>query len=85
MLAKARGETRRKLDHIPDRLEEEFPDEPADRVEREVGVVSDELLRRARFADYVPLLVHRFVRERMLDRGARRRAGSGPGRRPKPN
>ena len=71
---RAKGETRRKLEHVPDRLENEFPEEPPDRVEREVDVVSDELLRRARFPDYVPLLVHRFVRERLLDRGARRRS-----------
>jgi hypothetical protein len=81
MLAKVNGETRRKLEHVPDRLEDEFPDEPADRVEREVDVVSDQLLRRARFPDYVPLLVHRFVRERLLDRGATRRGGR-PRRRP---
>jgi hypothetical protein len=81
MPAKVTGETRRKLEHVPDRLEDEFPYEPADRVEREVDVVSDELLQRARFPDYVPLLVHRFVRERLLDRGAERR-GERPRRRP---
>ena len=43
----AKGETRHKLEHVPVRLEEEFPEEPADRIEREVDVVSDELLRRA--------------------------------------
>ena len=71
---RANGETRRKLEHVPDGLEKEFPEEPPNRVEREVDVVSDQLLRGARFPDYVPLLVHRFVRERLLDRGARRRS-----------
>ena len=74
MRVKAHGETRRKLEHIPGRLTEEFPDEPDERVEREVEVVSGELLTRARFPDFVPLLVHRFLREHLLDRGARRRA-----------
>lgn len=73
-----KGETRRKLEHVPDRLEEEFPEEPADRIEREVDVVSDELLRRASFPDFVPVLVHRFVRERLLDRGAGRRSPQMP-------
>jgi hypothetical protein len=44
--------------------------------EREVEVVSEALLTRARFPDHVPLLVHRFVRERLLDRGARRGPGA---------
>ena len=72
----AKGETRHKLEHVPVRLQEEFPEEPADRIEREVDVVSDELLRRASFPDFVPALVHRFVRERLLGRGAGQRGAA---------
>ena len=74
----AKGEIRHKLEHVPVRLEEEFPEEPADRIEREVDVVSDELLRRANFPDFVPALVHRFVREQLLDRGAEPPSASMP-------
>src|SRR5262245_786291 len=74
MTATVNGETRRKLSHIPERLTDEFPDEPDERVELEVEAMSDRLLMRARFTDFVPLLVHRFVRERLRNRGARQRA-----------
>ncbi len=66
-------ETQKKLDHVPERLLDEFPDVPLEPVKREVREVARQLLSRARFTDYVPLLVHRFVREALLDRGAKRR------------
>jgi hypothetical protein len=65
-------DTERKLEHIPERLFSEFPDLPREPVRREVRSVAQQLLRRARFTDFVPLLVHRFVREHMLELGARR-------------
>ncbi len=66
-------ETERKLEHVPERLLDEFPEVPAEPVEREVRAVARQLLGRARFTDFVPLLVHRFVREALLDRGAKSR------------
>ena len=65
-------DTEKKLDHVPERLIDEFPDVPEEPVERDVRAVADRLARRAKFTDFVPLLVHRFVRERLLDLGARR-------------
>jgi len=61
--------TRTKLDHVPQRLSDEFADvSPAD-VEPKVAEVARVLLAEARFTDFVPLLAHRFVRERLLDEG----------------
>jgi len=66
------SETVLKLEHVPGRLVDEFPDVPRDEVMRTVGRVSHALLRVARFTDFVPLLTHRYVRERVLDAGYRR-------------
>jgi hypothetical protein len=62
-------DTKAKLQHLPQRLSDEFPDiSPAD-VETDVAEVSRVLLEHARFTDFVPLLTHRLVREHLLDEG----------------
>ena len=63
------NETRTKLDHVPQRLSDEFADISSADVERDVSRVANALLERARFTDFVPLLTHRIVREALLDEG----------------
>jgi hypothetical protein len=65
-----RPETRRKLDHVPALLEDEFPGLPHAAAVEAVEAVSSDILARATIEDFVPVLVHRFARERILGRGA---------------
>jgi hypothetical protein len=64
-----RAETRRKLDHLPGLLEDEFPDLAHDAVVQTVERISTDMLARATIEDFVPVLVHRFAREQILDSG----------------
>jgi hypothetical protein len=64
-----RPETRRKLDHVPGLLEDEFPDLPHAAAVQTVEAISSDLLANATIEDFVPVLVHRFARERILDLG----------------
>jgi hypothetical protein len=63
-----RPDTRRKLDHVPGLLEDEFPGLPHEAAVEAVETISSDLLARATIEDFVPVLVHRFARERILDR-----------------
>ena len=74
MTPDSRTDTEIKLEHVEKRLLAEFPDVQPEPVLQEAHVVEEQLLRRARFTDYVPVLVHRFMRERLLDRRRARRA-----------
>jgi len=59
------GETKRKLEHVPQRLRDEFPEiDPAEVVE-ETAEIAEALLEQARFPDYVPLLTYRYAREHL--------------------
>ena len=62
--------TRRKLERLPGDLVREFPHVPAEHVHQVIDRVVDDLLPRARFEDFVPLLVHRHARELLLDEPA---------------
>ena len=64
-----RAETRRKLDHLPGLLEDEFPGLAHDAVVETVERISTDMLARATIEDFVPVLVHRFAREQILDSG----------------
>jgi len=55
----------RRLKRIPSDLQVEFPDVPLDEIERTVDAGRREPTETARFTDFVPLLVHRAVRERL--------------------
>jgi hypothetical protein len=61
------GELRQKLEHMPQRLAEDFPDANPDQVEREVEDVAEGLMKTARFGDFVPVLAYRYAREHLLD------------------
>ena len=64
-----RPDTRRKLDHVPALLEDEFPGLPHAAAVEAVETISSDILARATIEDFVPVLVHRFARERILERG----------------
>jgi hypothetical protein len=66
---RVRPDTRRKLDHVPALLEEEFPGLPHAAAVEAVEAISRDILARATIEDFVPVLVHRFAREQILDRG----------------
>jgi hypothetical protein len=55
---------RRALDAVIQRLQDRFPDEPADRISRVVGEVSADL-GPARIRDYLPVLVEKEARKRL--------------------
>jgi hypothetical protein len=55
-----------RLQRIPRHLRAEFPNVPLDDIERDVDQSLSALIETARFFDFVPLLVHRAVRERLL-------------------
>jgi len=60
----------RRVRRIPTELKAEFPDVELDAIERDVDQSVRELSQRARFNDFVPLLVHKAVRERLRARHA---------------
>jgi hypothetical protein len=60
------ADTRRKLDHVPGLLEDEFG-VSHDAAVQTVETISRDVLARATIEDFVPVLVHRFARERILD------------------
>jgi hypothetical protein len=63
-------ETERRLKQVEKRLSAAFPDAADSLVRREIRAMYAELLRRARFTDFVPLLVYRLARERLLEHQA---------------
>lgn len=56
---------KRRLERLPVDLQAEFPKIPIDTIERDVNVGVRELCAQARFTDFVPVLVHRSVREHL--------------------
>jgi Protein of unknown function (DUF3562) len=62
--------TRLKVERVAAQLRDEFGHLPSHRVEQAIESVVDELLASARFDDFVPLLVHRRVSERLRSAGA---------------
>jgi hypothetical protein len=58
--------TRRRLSRLLIELRREFAHVPGDRVDRVLQSVVEDLLGRARFDDFVPLLAYRLVREQLL-------------------
>ena len=63
----------RRLERLPEDLQAEFPDVGLEPIQGDVDTHARELLTSARFDDFVPVLVHRAVREAIRTR-----------RRPKP-
>lgn len=57
--------TARRIEEMPGILKAEFPQVPLDAIEHDVAVRVRRLIEHAHFDDYVPLLVHHAVRERL--------------------
>ena len=57
--------TRSKLDYTKRILVREFNHLPHEEVVHEIETVTDSLLEAARFDDYIPILAHRFARDRL--------------------
>ena len=66
MRMQASPRTLRKLAHLRVDLEREFPQVPAEHVDEHLEDVASDLLAQAHFEEFVPLLVHRHVRSRLL-------------------
>jgi hypothetical protein len=60
--------TEDKLRRIPVALHAEFPDVPEEELAAEVEATAQELLETARIDAFVPVLVHRYAREHVLER-----------------
>jgi phage terminase Nu1 subunit (DNA packaging protein) len=61
----ASSNTRVRLNRVTLDLRREFPDLSDDHVDEVFRRVADDLLARARFDDFLPLLVHRRAAERL--------------------
>ena len=66
-MAPMTDDLRKHLARVPTDLEVEFPCVPPEAIALEVDLEARELVAMARFNDFVPLLVHRAVRERLRD------------------
>ena len=64
-MAALTDDLRRRLERLPADLQAEFPHVPLDAIERDVNAGVHELTESARFNDFVPVLVHRTVRDRL--------------------
>jgi hypothetical protein len=67
-MATLTADLEKRLKRLPQDLQGEFPDVPADTIERTVDAGARDLIARARFHDFVPLLVHKAAREQLLAR-----------------
>lgn len=65
-MATLTADLEKRLKRLPQDLQGEFPDVPADMIERTVDAGARELMARARFNDFVPVLVHKLAREQLL-------------------
>ena len=64
------SETKEKIERLPLVLHDEFPDAPTAEVERSVDTIAAALVADARIEEFIPVLVHRYAREQLLDRTA---------------
>ena len=55
----------RRLKRVPCDLKGEFPEVPLDDIERNVETATRRLNETAHFGDFLPVLVHRAVREQL--------------------
>ena len=60
-----RAATRSKVEHAARALAVEFESVPGAVIAAEVEATAMRLLEHARFDDYIPILAHRYVRERL--------------------
>ena len=78
MALKMKQETEQKLERVALLLKDEFPDTRPDDVTQKVGVVTRNLVAQAKIEDFLPVLVHRYAREQLLEAHQRGQATSAP-------
>lgn len=77
-MASLTADVGKRLERLPQELHDEFPQNPIDTIRQDVASDARAILARAHFTDFVPVLVHRTVRQRILAHEPRARlAGSG--------
>jgi hypothetical protein len=59
--------TERKLTHLRDELHREFATLSPEHIDTQIQDVEHHILEQARFDDYVPVLVDRYVRQRLTN------------------
>jgi hypothetical protein len=64
-MAQVTADVTKRLSQLPHDLQAEFPNVPFAAIVHDVDVGTHELLASARFDNYIPLLAHRAVRERL--------------------
>jgi len=72
-MAEVTAELARRLEELPRELQAEFPHVPLDSIEHGVSVHLHELIDHAHFTEFIPLLVHKAVREDLLVEAAAER------------
>ena len=53
---------------LPQGLHDEFPQIPVETIQQDVTTDAQAMIAQAHFTDFVPLLVHRAARQRLLGR-----------------
>jgi len=62
-MAQLTAEVTKRLEHVPQELHAEFPHVPLTTIEHDLN--DRDLSASARFNDYIPVLAHRAVRDRL--------------------
>jgi len=75
MALKMTQETEQKLERVALLLKDEFPDTRPGDVTQKVGVVTRNLVAQAKIEDFLPVLVHRYAREQLLENRERALTG----------
>jgi len=61
-------ETVQRLQRLPRTLRDEFPQETEEDLAQSVRAITARLVDNAKIEDFIPVLVHRYAREDLLDR-----------------
>jgi hypothetical protein len=64
-MAQLTAEVTKRLEHVPQELHAEFPHVPLTTIEHDLNDRARDLSASARFNDYIPVLAHRAVRDRL--------------------
>jgi hypothetical protein len=60
-------DTQRKLERLPQVLADEFPTIAPETVRLELEAITNRMVATARIEEFVPVLVHRFARQSLLE------------------
>ena len=65
-MATLTADVAKRLERLPQELHDEFPQIPVETIQQDVTTDAQAMIAEAHFTDFVPLLVHRAVRQRLL-------------------